>query len=505
MRGSMVRRVGGVSPVAYRYLLQALNTCGITYAGVLPAAPTDALFRSTAAPFAPLFTTHFDAHQHQLTTLGDAIIDAYLSQAVLRYCARRGTTLTTNAAGELNAVLHNHFTLRLFAKELQFEAMAMTRGDASASDPAAQLGFLEAERHTVRKQDVVGTSYQVGLLPSAQSPLGWKFSQFVGAVHQTLGADSATQALERVYQLQGEPNVPHRASSLLLRVLEHFPALNVAEALLAAQGLSVHYTARSRLIPDAAVPRAQDSESPSPSPTAHRMQGETDSQGAGDADALAIVSGFRPGTDGAADITLDSLETQSPDAQGLAAGPGLIDAVDMWRRRTRDLVERGLEPATTDAAASGWLTAEEQAAYRRGPAFAAWVDVAATPCFADVYGAPQPVDGRVVRRTRFKKPVRDPRFFDTMSDARNGVPFDTNGEPVAAYLDAFAKPHQRLFEVTMHSGAGGELRHVGRAIASRYTTARESACRAFLGGVLHDILSIGGGSLRHPGGGATPQ
>ncbi|KAK7197286.1 hypothetical protein NESM_000675300 [Novymonas esmeraldas] len=501
MRGGAALRLGRVSPDAYACLLGVLRQCGVEYRHVLPERLPGDLSRSAAAPFAPLFTTqHFDAHQHHLTTLGDALVDRYLSAAVLKYTSRRGTTFTTNTAGELNAVLHNHFTLRLFAKELQFEAMQLSRDDADGGGgdaSAASLHFLEAESSAVRKRDVAGTSYQVALLPCGQSPLGWKFSQFVGAVHQIMGDTAATSVLERVYQLQDESNVPRRASLLLLRTLELFPALNVAEALLAAQGLSVHFAARSRVVPG--EPEMPAGTGPTPPSSTSPPPRDT-----GGSDERAIVAGF--GADHA-DVTLDSLGSSSRRAATLADGPGVIDAVDVWRRRTATLVSQQLEPALPPASAAtdGWLSAQERAAYERGPAFAGWVDMTATSTFADLYGATPPEDGRIVRRVKFKKQVRDPRFYDKVTDARNGVPFDTGGESLPAYLDGFATPHRRLFEVTMHTCAGGDMKVVGRAIAPRYTSARESACRAFLGGVLRDLLALGGGTVDGASETAAPQ
>ncbi|KAG5494966.1 hypothetical protein JKF63_02018 [Porcisia hertigi] len=508
MRCSFALRGPRVSPAAYKCFLNVLRQCGVNYDPVLPENPPGDLSGTAAAPFSPLFTTRFDSHQHQLTTLGDALVDCYLSAAVLKYCSRRGITLTANAASELNAVLHNHFTSRLFAKDLQFDAMQMVREDGycQGNDPSwRSLNFLEAETPVMKRQDIAGTSYQVSLLPSGQSPLGWKFSQFVGALHQSMGLEAATRVLERVYQLHDEPNVPTRASQLLLRVLEHFPAMNVAEGILAVQGLSAHYSARSRVFPcdsEQTPEFAGPPQGASPGRTSGFHSVAVGDGDKGGVDELAVVAGFSPNRAEAMDITLESLDRGSPLSKNLASGPGVIDAVDVWRRRTHDLVARRLEPAqgaatsldTSPSSTDGWLSAQERSAYQRGPAFFGSVDVAATPSFADIYGISQPQDGYMVRRTKFKKQVRDPRFYDVMSDARHGVPFDTNGETLTEYLDGFAKPHRRLFEVTMQSAAGGEMKLIGRAISTRYTTARESACRGFLGGVLHDILTLAGAS-----------
>lgn len=520
MHCSRLLRSTGVDPVAYRCLLQALQQCGVAHKEVLPDASPAALNHGPATAFLPLFTTKFHFHQHQLTTLGDALVDRYLSAALLQYCTRRGAVLTTNAAGEVNAVLHNHFTLRLFAKELQFEAMAMSPEQQRGATPdgveaaASSLDFLEAERASMRRQDVAGTSHQITLLPCGQSPLGWKFSQFVGAVQQTFGNEAATRVLEHVYQLRDEPNLPRRASQLLLRVLEHFPATSVAEAVLAAQGLAVHYTAKSRILPgdvqeEGTTSRGNGGQTASSQGTEAETSASTSASDTHNtqerAEEMSVVTGFDATRAPQCDVTLERLIGGTTRSSGLAQGPGLVDSVDMWRKRTAELAARGLEPATesgdllrspaSTSATDGWLTAQERATYERGPAFAGWVDFRAFTSYADVYGPSQPENGRIVRRRKFKKEVRDPRFYDSLSDARNGVPFDTNGETLPDYLDAFARPHRRLFEVTMSVGGSGEMKLVGRAIAPRYTTARESAARAFLGGALRDVLALESGNV----------
>ncbi|KPI86882.1 hypothetical protein ABL78_4072 [Leptomonas seymouri] len=513
MRRCLPLRSKPVDAVAYGCLLQALRQCGVAYKHVLSESTPAAVSSGAAASFLPLFTTKFHFHQHQLTTLGDALVDRYLSAVLLQYCSRRGSVLTMNAAAEINAVLHNHFTLRLFAKELQFEAMTMSpelRSRSSEDFSHETLDFLEPERVSVRRQDVSGTSHHVSLLPCGQSPLGWKFSQFVGAVHQNFGDEAATRVLEHVYQLQNEPNVPRRASQLLLRVLEHFPATSVAEAVLAAQGLAVHYTAKSRLLPGDVEEARGSSFTPPTSPDVkreenenpqHRLPSGTAQEDGQGVDEMSIVSGFDAVRAVQKDITLDGLADGTLHTVNLAKGPGLIDSVDMWHRRTAELVTRHLEPSqeaellrtSSTNSADGWLSSQERATYERGPAFAGWVDFKAFSTYADVYGPMQPENGRIVRRVKFKKPVRDPRFYDTMSDARNGVPFDTNGETLPDYLETFTRPHRRLFEVTMLTGRGGEMRLAGRAISSRYTVARESAARAFLVSALRDICALEGG------------
>nr|CCC90714.1 unnamed protein product [Trypanosoma congolense IL3000] len=78
--------------------------------------------------FMPLFTTNFTIESQHLTTLGDIVIDEFLSGEVLQYAMHTGLVLTANACKQLNAVLHNHYALRLFAKELCFDELAVPLG-----------------------------------------------------------------------------------------------------------------------------------------------------------------------------------------------------------------------------------------------------------------------------------------------------------------------------------------------------------------------------------------
>ncbi|ORC91113.1 uncharacterized protein TM35_000061180, partial [Trypanosoma theileri] len=75
--------------------------------------------------FAPLFTPYFTISHHQLTMLGDTIMDDFLTRAIMDYAIHMGLVLTVNATRQLKAVLHNHFTLRLFAKELHFDELVV--------------------------------------------------------------------------------------------------------------------------------------------------------------------------------------------------------------------------------------------------------------------------------------------------------------------------------------------------------------------------------------------
>lgn len=72
-------------------------------------------------PFWPLFTPYFHFNNQQLTTFGDVLIDDYLSSVILDYSAHMNLVLTVNAVNQLSAIFHNHFTLRRFARQLQFQ------------------------------------------------------------------------------------------------------------------------------------------------------------------------------------------------------------------------------------------------------------------------------------------------------------------------------------------------------------------------------------------------
>ncbi|RNF20909.1 uncharacterized protein Tco025E_03614 [Trypanosoma conorhini] len=468
--------------------LQALlRSCGLQD---IVEAHGDNFARAVAARpryqlFAPLFTPYFTVESHHLTMLGDTLIDDFLSQAMLRYAVHAGLVLTMNATRQLNAVLHNHFTLRLFAKELHFDELAVPlslegcAADDAGGEAGNRLAFLEPQHVGLREHDVAGTSFQFTPLRAGQSPLGWMFSHFIGALQQAFGGAVVPRVLSRVYG-DVDVNLPGGAAALLLRTLQHFPAGNVTEAVLAAQGLPLRFVTKTRALPDEAA-----TEGPEAAAGTRRT-----------AEEAVVCSGFGV-QDAARDaVTLDGLATNPNALASLAAGPGGLDAVNTWRERAQRELQEGrgaLRDAVRDEHDDdddGWLQPQERERYRRGAAFYNAVDfTAAATYFADAYGLPQPVNGQRVARVKFKNAVRDPLFYDTRSDMRNGVPFSTDGEPLAQYLDRFNRPHRRLFEVALVVG-GGEGRTAGRAIATRYTVARESACRAYLGAVLHDLQTM---------------
>ncbi|CCW63029.1 unnamed protein product [Phytomonas sp. EM1] len=412
--------------------------------------------------------------------------------------------MSVNSSKQLNAVLHNHFSLQLFAHELKLNDLAIPLAH-EVGEGHASLDFLEAQRPPVRDRDTAGTSFHITPLPEGQSPLGWKMSHFIGAVHLSFGNTASMKALESLYDLSNAGNVVGCASSLLLRTVECFPATNVAGALLAAQGIPVRFVGKTRLLPqDDHGYNKTEKESPS-------VDSETKGNGSGNAmsvgnsvgngdrscrnadcgdrnDHLIALSGFGIKLT-QEDISLDAIIGSKDVRATLAAGPGVVDYVETWRQRTAELVKRKLEEPPEAALEDGWLTTAEQRHYKNGPAFSQTVDFSLFRSFADEYGGSQPVDGKWIGRRKFKKAVRDPLFYDNRSDMRNGVPFSTNGEPLQDYLERFDRAHERLFEVTMLTGMYEE-RVLGRAIASSYTVARELACRAYLGGVMNDLGAL---------------
>lgn len=452
--------------------------------------------------FRPLFTPFFDFHQHQLTTLGDVVIDDYLSQAFLVYSCHRGITLTVNATRQLNAVLHNHYTLRHFACQLGFEELAVplsgspTVHEGKPSGASLSLDFLEAQRVQISPHDVAGTSFQFTPLAAGQSSMGHRFSHFIGAVHQCFGADVALQLLARVYGIEDVENVPRLASDLLLRVLESVAPTNVCEALLAAQGLPVRFIGVTRMLP-ATASEGKEEEPPSTKSSTAAGAPSGSPWTSSEASVIAakairsdlhpfLISGFGAAASAADDLTIDALLSKPEVRQSLAEGPGYDDMVDKWRSRSAALADLQVEPSPVEAIEDGWLKEEEHRQYQHGPAFAMKAPFSLVSSSADTYGLSDPVDGKTIARKKFKKAVRDPLFYDKQSDLRNGIPFSTDGEPLSSFLDRLNHPHGRLFEVTMVVGSS-EGKVAGRSIASRYTVARESACKAYLGGVLNDL------------------
>eukprot|EP00796_Vickermania_ingenoplastis_P004150 gene4150-2992_t len=460
--------------------LKLLGQCGIPTTSI-PATPAAMAAEPKFHIFTPLFTPHFDFHQHQLTTLGDTLVDEYLATALMDYSLHASLLVSVPSAKQWNAVWHNHFAMRRFANELEFGELAIpltadfsvgSKDGPSTERMKACLRLLEARRTGPSRRDLAGTSFATGTLPCGQSPLGWKFSHFVGAVHQAFGPAAVASVLEYVYQLRGSGNIMFKAADFLLQLLATYPAPNVAEALLAAQGLPVRYVGITRLIGPApreeAEPRPPAASAPSPAGVIH-------------------IAGFGAEAAGAsAEVTLDSLLQRDAAAPGttLLDGPGQLDLIEEWRRRNA----AALTAAPDLAATVGWLPPEAQRAAQVGPAFADAVDVSLSGAFADAYGEPDPVNGKVVSRIKHKRPPRDPLFYDKLSDMRGGVPFSTDGVGSAEkFLALLQEPHRRLFEVSMLVGQPADARLVGRSIAWKYSVARDAAAKAYLGGVLADL------------------
>ncbi|CBH11422.1 hypothetical protein, conserved [Trypanosoma brucei gambiense DAL972] len=465
--------------------------------------------RAMLQAFMPLFTPHFTIENHHFTMLGDIAIDDFLSTEVLQYAMHAGLVLTANACKQLNAVLHNHFTLRLFAKDLHFDELAvplgvndLARDQDDESVGAAKLEFLTAKHVGLRGRDTLGTSFHMTPLRCGQSPLGWVFSHFVGAVHHHLGRDATRELLLHVYGNRLNTGLPNAATRLLLRTLQHFPPMNVAEAILAAQGLQAQFVSRTRsLSAGCCTPRDVGSDSNSNGQGGGGSCNDDDvyvKDGSAANGDVVLCSGFgisNPATD---TLTIDELVERGNEGNtsgnvkdilsSIAAGPRGLDAVDMWKQRV-EREKKFLQTAGVDDHGgvndgSGWLPSDEWEQCKRGAASRNSVDFSTVAnYFADSYGQKQPVNGQKIARLKFKDPVRDPVFYDTQSDMRNGVPLSTDGEPVSSYLDGLNQPHARLFEVSLVVGG----RTAGRAISWRYTSARESACKAFLGAVLHDL------------------
>lgn len=462
--------------------------------------------------FSPLFTHSFDFYQQQLTCLGDTLIDDYLSTLLLDYSLHSGLVLTVNAARQWNAVFHNHLAMRLFAVGLHFTELAIpltenfhadspgeTPNENATSRMLACLSQLEPHRRGPTARDLAGTSFMHGTMPCGHSSLGWKFSHFVGAVHQVFGADAATRLLHHVYDLNGTGNIMLRASSFLLRTLRLYPAESVAYSILAAQGLPVRYVGKSKIL------LSQDEGSPAgPHATSDRQRHAEDRGGAADRGAQEQhqsapgllpsqsirISGFgRTGEQ--CDLSLLSGKGIPAEQPSLLDGPGAIDMVEEWTRRTAKALSRhphGSHPVVKFDQKTGWLSSEAQRAAQRGPAFAASLDVAAHRCFADVYGEEAPENGKVIGRVKFKRPVRDPAFYDTQSDMRRGIPFDLEGaSSTEEFLSLLQKPHRRLFEVSMLVGLPTAERVVGKVVGWRYSCVRDAVPKAFLSGVLNDF------------------
>lgn len=459
--------------------------------------------------FYPLFTNTFAFENHQLTTLGDALIDDYLSTVFGNYFLDMGIVATHSTVKQLNAIFHNHFTMRLFAEEHGFMTLASPLDDTkinSLSDTEEDLSFLVPATTGPRTQDLAGTSFDFVPLRSGQSNLGWKFSHFIGALFQTYQQEAVTTVLETVFDLQSSSNIPSKATKLLLRLLSKYPASNVAEAILAAQGVDVQFQGRSVMEEGEASEshnRTQQSKQGS-SPVSETKQAANEAPSGTESTAVAAppalesnpllpaASATLEGFASAFDGPLEEQRREVVALASLAAGPGGFDAVGTWKRREASALAASAVALNVsdphNVIGSGWLTPEEQSQAGRGPAYTGFTDFSRVRFFADTVGIPAPEQGKRIERKTFFKNVQDKQFFDTQSDLRKGIPFATNGLSVPEYLSALSKPHNRRFEVSMINGFDGKV--IGKAIAPRYTEAREAVCKGYLLAVVKDVQSL---------------
>lgn len=580
-----------VTDLQYKKFLQLLYRCQ-----VIPSLPPIRSSSSTQIPpdfpqsaaemrdrrryhiFSPLFTPSFDFYQQHLTALGDSCIDSYLSSALMKYSLRTNLVMSVNNARQWSSVFHHHLALRLLANELQFTELAIPVSQdfhvASTTADRNQEGNTENDKQKINQEkispcvehmrqciaqlqpplvgpsrrDVAGTSFSSGrVLPCGQSPLGWKLSHFIGAVHLVFGPDAVRRTLSTIYDLDRTGNVMESAAQFLLRLLKVYPALSIVESLLAAQGLSVRYVGKSRLIPgntereigmnplcsddtynhassslgilslggfgvisnagrhagniaaaktvnDAVTPRSYVEQLSNP----EGIPAPTATEHSGDNPTVSGIVGASPGI---------ASEVSSSSSSSVLEEPDQLHLISEWRRRSALVLrqnhsnelrgKKALAPSLNSNhlvslanPLKGWLSREEQWAAQSGPAFSNAVDVAAHHSFADVYGVPNPVQGKVVARIKCKRQVRDPMFYDNLSDMRKGIPLDTEGMgSTEKLLHALQQPHRRLFEVTMliMSSADAEPKEIGKVTAWRYSVGRDAASKAFLTGVIQDL------------------
>ncbi|EPY23086.1 hypothetical protein STCU_07874 [Strigomonas culicis] len=334
--------------------------------------------------------------------------------------------------------------------------------------------LIQSSQPDVHHRDIAGTSFHSAPLSGAHSALGWKFSHFIGCLDQVYGTQQALAALDAMYRLSDAGSTAHRAQSLLLQCVEHFPSMNLAEALLAAQGMPVRYVTRTKEIPPS------DGESP------NDQWSKTSSSSEATGDSVVAITGF--GTD--PNMRRDSSTDQDMASPNWLKEDAVKDVAkaNEWTAREASLTRSEQEGANGGYEASeGWLDFSEQQRHKKGPAHAHSTEFRFTQTFTDSLTL-APADRKVISKKKFKAPIRDPLFYDKRSDLRNGVPLDAGGKSLGAYLDDVSK-RRHLFEVSMFVGSGsGTL--AGKAISTRYTLARESAARAYLGAVLQDLTLL---------------
>jgi hypothetical protein len=461
------------------------------------------------ACLAPLFAHGFVFEEHQYASLGDAVVAAEIAEAVFAFCTHRRLAVTPNVTRQLAACLQNHYAMRFHAEALGLPDLAASAAAAvDARDPAAVLAALTVPAVGPRRVDLQGTSFEFAPHAFAPSVLGARLSHFIGCVHVFVGPEAAGHVVRNIWGLQGGDgdaavNVPHRAVALLARLVEAYPSNAVALAVLAAQGVSATFTARTIMAPldlappapgvgggvgggsgaayggGAASAAAGDALHDARSRLHFEATGAAESGGsalavngdAGQLDAAAAAGGVQRGTVSAEQA-----------AVSLAAGPGLVDVLARWERSTAAV-------DTATAMGSGWLQpGEGEAPYARHAA----ANSPTTGRFiADAIGVAEPLQGARVADFRFQREVADPSFH--AADAgKDGIAVETGGLPVAEYVRGFSQPHVRKFEVTMAAAGGVEDggKVLGRAVAGRYTAARTAAAQRYLEGVLRDMSTM---------------
>lgn len=443
--------------------------------------PVERLAAAQQALFAPLFASNdFVFENHQLTMLGDTLVDAYLSEALLNYFLSMGMVTTTNTAKLVNAVFHNHFSMRKLAEDIGMLHLSTPADPTEYAATSSSLDFLESMDAGLSYSDVAGTSFEFSPLSCGQSALGWKFSHFIGAMHQCYGKEAVHTLLDGLLDLRGTSNIIGKATEWLYELVKRYSPLHVAEALLAAQGIAAEFVATSRYIGpsgDSAQPFDDVRGDASPQSASTSVSTRASSGEVG-----VVVQGFEPPSK-----VGDARGTDLSVLSSTLAGPEFVNALEIWKERA--IASEAGSASDLDAAVpSGWLSPEEHAKAKRGAAFTGFVDFSTSSYLADVAGVPHPEPGKRVSRVPFVRPVRDKQFFDKLSDFRDGVPMDTLGQSVPAFLKNLNAPHHRMFEVSLVVDGTKVL---GRATATRYSDARLAVSQAYLVGTLRDLNLLG--------------
>ncbi|CUG92340.1 Hypothetical protein, putative [Bodo saltans] len=502
----------------------------------VPNAPWDSRPVHTLPPtlqalFAPLFASNsFVFENHQLTMLGDTLVDKYLSEVLLDYFLDMGIVVTTNTAKLVNSVFHNHFSMRRLAEDIGLMNLSTPPEPHVTAAGIADLSFLEAAEAGPSPSDVAGTSFDVSLLTCGQSSLGWKFSHFIGALHRCYGDDAVTLLLDSLFGLKSSSNLVGKSTEWLYELVKRFSSMHVAEALLAAQGISAEFVGSSEYVGPEDVSESPNTgqegkdssnaefseetdDGASESPNVGNAVGEV--RHSGPQKPETSIRGFQITTTGP-DGSLLSVAPSHDTAQSLKtplAGPDFINALEIWRNQALQHGEVSSLNELATTVSNGWLSPEEHASEKRGAAYRGFVDFSTVALFADVAGVAHPISGKRVFRVNFKnqirdKPffdklsefrdglpvdtfrvnfknqIRDKPFFDKLSEFRDGLPVDTNGMSVPEYLKSINSSHRRVFDVALVVDGTKVL---GRATSSTYSEGRVAVSQAYLMRTLRDL------------------